>query len=57
MSGRPRKTGEPKSLPHFAAMTARYGPPRVWRGHRLKLVGARDDAAAMRAWAEFQRTL
>jgi hypothetical protein len=45
--------GERKSLalPEYAAMAARYGPPRFLRGHRTKLVGARDDAAAVKAWA------
>jgi hypothetical protein len=46
---------EPSMSPKYAAMVARWGPPRFWRGRRLELLGAREDAAAVAAWAEFQR--
>lgn len=42
----------PGMSPEYAAMAARWGEPGFWRGHKLKN-GARDDARAVKAWAEF----
>lgn len=38
-----------------AAMQERWGPPLFWRGRKLKNAGAREDAAAVAAWGEFER--
>jgi hypothetical protein len=50
---------KPESLasPECAAMVDRWGPPLWWRGRRLQLLGARDDAKAIEAWAEFERSV
>jgi hypothetical protein len=53
VSNKSRRSGKPKS--NSAAMVARWGPPRFWRGRKLELLGARDDAPAVQAWAEFER--
>jgi phage terminase small subunit len=54
-SGDPRPPGWtlPGTPPEYAAMEQRWGPPRFWRGHKLQTWGARDDARAVKAWAEF----
>lgn len=51
VSGKSRFNRRPS--PEYAAMEARWGPPFFWRGYKLKTAGARDDAAAVAAWAEF----
>ena len=35
-------------------MQERWGPPLFWRGRKLKNAGAREDAAAVAAWAAFE---
>ena len=43
----------PGMSPEYAAMQDRWGPPQFWRGRKLKTMGARDDARAVKAWEEF----
>jgi phage terminase small subunit len=44
----------PGMSPECAAMYQRWGPPMFRRGRRLKNFGARGDARAVKAWADYE---